>query len=91
MNRAVKHVQLHAVPFVEGCGQLKSILSVSNYPGMKMSWTAEGVIVDYKTFSFILPLANIIVATFTEPTAERHSAPKPLEITLLKQNSPKSA
>ena len=71
MNRPVKHVQMHAVPFVEGAGQLKTTLSLTNYSGMKMMWTSDGVVVDYPVkntlISFIIPPGNIIVATFSGP------------------------
>lgn len=78
MNKLVRHVQLHAVPFVEGCGQLKSTFSSQNYVGMKMVWTPDGVLVDYKNISFVIPLANIIAATFVAPEVAAAAISKPL-------------
>lgn len=66
-KRPVKQISAHAVPFVPGCGQLKTTLNSELYSGMKLTATDRGVDVDYKGTSFVIPWGNIIVATYSGP------------------------
>lgn len=82
MNRIVICAALHEVPFVLGLGQLKSTLSVSTYTGMKMLWASDGMYVDYNNVSFVVPHANVKVATFAEPgVVARELAATPVVVT----------
>ncbi len=74
MNRRVKHVQTHQVIFVgQGLGQLKATLSTEGNPGLEMSYTTDGIACEWKGVSFMIPLANVVVAVFCE--AARQTTP----------------
>lgn len=68
MNRWVRILQCHEVPFSPGVGNLKNVLQDSEQRGILMRYTDSGVLVDYKGVSFIIPLANVKCATFAEPS-----------------------
>lgn len=68
MNREVKYAQLHQTIFAPGLGNIKGTLEPDNLRGIKMWYTPEGLLVEYKGVSCVVPLANIACAVFVEPT-----------------------
>ena len=67
MNRPIKYLNMHQAPFVPAVGNLKNTFEPTNMTGLKMLYTSDGVIVDYKGVSFVIPLANVVTAVFSEP------------------------
>ncbi len=77
MNKSVKHAQLHQTIFVPGCGNLTATLSPTKMTGLKMLYTPDGLVVDYNSVTFVVPLANVACAVLAEPySVEKASIPK---------------
>lgn len=66
MIKPVKYAQLHQVIFVPGAGNLTSVLEPGRLTGVQMLYTSEGLVVEYKGVSFVVPLANVACAVFSE-------------------------
>ncbi len=69
-RRKVVYARLHEAyqqPGELGLGSLPKALSsykAGGQPGIVMWWTPEGLEVEYKNAYFIIPLANVVGATF---------------------------
>lgn len=80
MNREVNYAFLHQTIFVPGAGNLTATLEPNRLTGVKMLYTSDGLLVEYKGVSFVVPLANVACAVFSETG----------QISLLSTSPPKS-
>lgn len=93
MSRPVKHVLLHAVPFVAGVGQLKANLSADShdFTGLKMLAEDAGVAVSYRGQEFFIPWGNVVCATFAAQAKVADAEPGPKVVILPKAHKEPSA
>lgn len=77
-KREVKYVQLHTSAYVPNAGNLSPTLEWNNKTGIRMFYSADGVLVSYKNVEFIIPLANVVSAVFASEAeiASRGTKPK---------------
>ena len=80
MKLDVRYAKLHSAYFSNGTGNLGDVLETGvRHPGMVMTYTEAGLFVFYKGVHFVIPLPNVVGATFTsDPFAEKavQEAPK---------------
>ena len=66
MNKKVKTAKLHSPVFVPGAGNLSDRLDTASQQGLLMVLTSDGIVADYKGFSFVVPSANIVNTVMVE-------------------------
>lgn len=72
MQLKVKYVKLHTPYFDVGCGNLGDTLGDPNkHKHMDITWTPDGLFVEFKGVTFGVPLTACVGYTFTSPAEAR--------------------
>ena len=66
MGKVITYAKLQQPIFVAGTGNLSDTLDPAKHLGIKMVLTDEGLLVDHKGISFVVPIPNVAVAVFSE-------------------------
>lgn len=82
-NRKIKTFQTHTPVFIQGYGNMKLTVIISELPGGAATYTPEGVLASVspagRTVHFIVPLGNLASVIFDGPSEwQSASSPKAL-------------